>query len=73
MRDKGRIDDAKKLLNGYAKQLDQQAQSLGIAPAAPIAEQFRADAQKLDSQADWNRNRKAMKASEHKTKTQQSY
>ncbi len=73
LRDKGQVEDAKKLLNGYATQLDQQAASSGVAAAAPIAKQFRADAGKLDDEADWNKNRKAMKASEHKTKTMQSY
>ena len=73
MRDNGQVDQAKKLLNGYAKELDLQGASNGIAAAAPIAKQFRSDAGKLDNEADWNKNRKAMKASEHKTKTMQSY
>ena len=73
LRDKGKVEDAKKLLNGYAQELDQQAASSGVAAAAPIAEQFRADAGKLDDEANWNKNRKVMKATEHKTKTMQSY
>ncbi len=73
LRDKGQVEDAKKLLNGYAEQLDQQAASSGVAAAAPIAKQFRSDAGKLDDEANWNKNRKAMKAGEHKTKTMQAY
>ncbi len=73
MRDIGQVDEAKKLLNGYATQLDQQAASSGVAAAAPIAKQFRSDADKLGDEANWNKTRKAMKASEHKTKTMQSY
>jgi Ca-activated chloride channel family protein len=73
LRDSGQIDAAKKLLQGYAQQLDAQAANLSIAGAAPMAEQFRSDADKLDSETDWNRTRKAMKAYEYRNKTQQSY
>ena len=73
LRDQGKVDDAKKLLNGYAASLDAQAAIPGFAAAAPIAKQFRSDADKLDNEADWNKNRKAMKADEFKAKTMQSY
>ena len=73
LRDKGQIGEAKKLLEGYAVQLDEQSASSGIAPAAPLARQFRDDASKLENEGEWNRTRKAMKAYEYKNKTQQSY
>ena len=73
MRDAGKIDEAKTLLGGYAEELDKQAASSGIAAAAPIAQQFRDDAKKLESDGEWNRTRKAMKAYEHKNKVQQAY
>jgi Ca-activated chloride channel homolog len=75
LRDKGQVDEAKKLLNGYAKELDQQAASgkTAAAAAAPIAKQFRADADKLEDEAEWNKNRKVMRAQEYKSKTMQSY
>jgi Ca-activated chloride channel homolog len=73
LRDTGKVEDAKKLLNGYAEKLDSQAAESGVAAAAPIAKQFRSDADKLGDDAEWNKNRKAMKATEHKTKTMQSY
>ena len=73
LRDAGNLKDAKQMLDGYAAKLDEQAASMGIAPAAPIAKQFREDAEKLGDEADWNRTRKAMKAYQHKNKTMQSY
>lgn len=72
LRDKGDVDAAKQLLEGYASDLDSQA-ATGIAPAAPMAQQFRNDAESLASDQNWNRTRKAMKAYEYKNSTQQSY
>lgn len=73
LRDEGKVEDAKKLLNGYAASLESFGASSGVAAAAPIAKQFREDAEMLDSDADWNRTRKSMRAYEHKNKVQQSY
>jgi Ca-activated chloride channel homolog len=73
LRDAGKIGDAKKLLEGYAKELDAQAATSGVSAAAPLAESLRADSSTLDDEENWNRNRKSMRAKAHKNKVQQSY
>ncbi len=73
LRDAGNVKDAKALLNRYASELDAQASSAGIAAAAPLAKELRADSEQLEDEANWNRNRKAMRAKQYKNKVQQSY
>jgi Ca-activated chloride channel homolog len=72
LRDEGKIAEAKKVLGSYASALTEQAAS-GIAAAAPIAKQFSEDSAKMESDGEWNKTRKAMRAFQYKNKVQQSY
>lgn len=75
LRDKGKIKEAKQLLQENATYLDKEAQSLGgaYAPALKdLAKKNKVDADNLEG-SKWTENRKKMKARQYKMKTQQSY
>lgn len=75
LRDAGKIEEAKKLLEDNAAYLKKQAEALA-SPASPeletMAENNLKDAQALSGSA-WNKTRKLMRARQYKEKTQQSY
>lgn len=75
LRDSGKVDEARKLLKDNAEYLDRQAGSLPPAAAAPLRELSKknsTDAENLN-EANWERQRKVMRAQQYKDKTQQKY
>jgi Ca-activated chloride channel family protein len=75
LRDSGKVEEARKLLKENADFLDKQAGSLPSAAAAPLRELSKknsVDAENLN-EANWERQRKVMRAQQYKDKTQQSY
>jgi Ca-activated chloride channel family protein len=75
LRDSGKVDEARKLLKDNADYLDKQAGGLPSAAAAPLRELSKknsADAENLN-EANWERQRKSMRAQQYKDKTQQKY
>jgi Ca-activated chloride channel family protein len=75
LRDSGKVEEARKLLKENADYLDKQAGSLPAASAAPLRELSKknsVDAENLN-EANWERQRKVMRAQQYKDKTQQSY
>ncbi len=75
LRDSGKTEEARKLLKENADYLDRQAGSLPAASAAPLRELSKknaVDAENLN-EANWERQRKVMRAQQYKDKTQQSY
>jgi Ca-activated chloride channel homolog len=75
LRDSGKVEEARKLLKENADFLDKQAGSLPAASAAPLRELSKknaVDAENLN-EANWERQRKVMRAQQYKDKTQQSY
>ena len=74
LRDKGKIKQAQKVLRDNTSYLRGQAGRVGAygAPLKSLAEENEKDANNLDS-GNWSASRKAMKARQHKLKTQQAY
>jgi Ca-activated chloride channel family protein len=75
LRDSGKVDEAKKVLKENAEYLNRQAGSLPPAAAAPLrdlSKKNETDADNL-SGANWDRQRKSMRAQQYKDKTQQKY
>ncbi len=76
LRDKGDVKAAKKLLEENAAYLKDAAGRLGGAAAGVlngVAASAESQAAALDDEAQWGKTRKAMRADQHKTKSQQSY
>ena len=75
LRDKGKIEEAKRLLKDNAAYLKDQAEQLPAASAAPLQELSKRNAKDAESLSDdaWDRTRKSMRADQYKNKTQQSY
>ena len=75
LRDKGKIKEAKKVLEENAAYLRQEAQGLGDQYAGALndlAKKNKMDSENLD-EGRWAASRKEMKARQYKLKTQQSY
>lgn len=75
LRDKGKTEEAKRMLRDNAAYLDEQAAKLPGAAAAPLKEMSKRsvrDAENLNTDV-WDRTRKSMKADQYRNKTQQSY
>ncbi len=75
LRDQGKMEEAKQLLQENAAYLKRQAEQLPAAAAAPLGEMSAKnarDAENLNSDV-WDRTRKSMRANQYKSKTQQSY
>lgn len=75
LRDKGKLDEAKRVLRENADYLNRQAEQLPPASAAPLRELSKRnlDDEKNLSGGEWNKTRKSMRAQQYKDKTQQSY
>jgi Ca-activated chloride channel family protein len=75
LRDKGKLDEAKRVLRENADYLNRQAEQLPPASAAPLRELSKRnlDDEKNLSDGEWNKTRKSMRAQQYKDKTQQSY
>jgi Ca-activated chloride channel family protein len=75
LRDQGKMEEAKQLLQENAAYLKRQAEQLPAAAAAPLGEMSEKnarDAENLNSDV-WDRTRKSMRANQYRSKTQQSY
>ncbi|MGI9523690.1 MAG: vWA domain-containing protein [Hyphomicrobiaceae bacterium] len=72
LRDRGRIEEAKKLLEKNATYLDTNAAQLESQSLIKLRDSNLKDARGLSNQ-NWNKTRKAMRAKQFKDKTQQSY
>ncbi|RIA56792.1 vWA domain-containing protein [Dichotomicrobium thermohalophilum] len=72
LRDSGRIDEAKKMLEDNAAYLKEQAQALSAPALQSLAEEQARDAEAITS-GNWVRQRKDMRSRQYKGKTQQSY
>lgn len=75
LRDKGKIKEAKKVLEDNAAYLQEEAQNLGgsFAPVLnDLATKNQKDSQNLEGK-NWTASRKEMRARQYKQKTQQSY
>jgi Ca-activated chloride channel family protein len=75
LRDSGKVEEAKKALKDNADYLNKQADALPGAAAAPLRELSKKNTTDADnlSGAEWNRQRKSMRAQQYKDKTQQNY
>lgn len=73
LRDKGRVDEARKVLQENAAYLDREAKRLGAGNLAKMKKQALDDASNLDKPGQWNRTRKSMRRDQYRSKTQQSY
>ncbi len=72
LRDKGKIEEAKKVLQENAAYLQKEADRLGSAELSQRRKQNLDDARNLTG-SDWGKHRKSMRARQHKGKTQQAY
>ncbi len=75
LRDSGKTEEAKRVLQENAAYLKEQAEQLPSAAAAPLQEMSKRnlkDAENLSSDV-WDRTRKSMRANQYRDKTQQSY
>ncbi len=75
LRDSGKVDEARRVLQENAAYLKKQAEQLPPSAAAPLnelSERNLKDAENLSSNV-WDRTRKSMRAQQYKDKTQQSY
>jgi Ca-activated chloride channel homolog len=75
LRDKGKVEEARRVLRENADYLNRQAEGLPSAAAEPLRELSKRnlDDEKNLSAEDWSRTRKSMRAQQYKDKTQQSY
>ncbi len=72
LRDKGKLREAKALLERNAAFLAEKARELNASALHALSKRYRADAENL-SAGKWRRARKAMRARQHKLKVQQAY
>lgn len=75
LRDSGKVEEAKKLLQDNASYLAQEAEKLPPASAAPLqslSKRNLTDAENLKG-SDWGRTRKLMREHQYKNKVQQGY
>lgn len=73
LRDEGKVAEAQRLLEENADYLEKEAKSLESDELDDLGATNRADADAVEDEADWNENRKRMKADSYETQTQQSY
>ncbi|MEM7314451.1 MAG: hypothetical protein AAF497_14985, partial [Planctomycetota bacterium] len=71
-RDKGDIEQARKVLLGNAKYLDDYAKTLKSEKLAELSKLNRDQSMKLDSK-NWNLNRKAMRGRQYEELSQQTF
>ena len=72
LRDKGKIKEARKVLNDNAVYLKEQSKRYDAPELEVLSESNSKDAQNLDAR-NWQKSRKLMRARQYKGKTQQSY
>lgn len=72
-RDSGDLEGAKKILQDSASYLGSQAKSLSSPRLQEQQEEALQDADALETEQDWNKQRKELKARQYKRATQQTY
>ncbi len=72
-RDSGDLKAAKKILQDSASYLGSQAEALSSPRLLEQKEEALQDADTLESEQDWNKQRKELKARQYKRATQQNY
>jgi len=73
LRDSGKVEEARKLLQDNATYLKQRAQALSAPELDTLAEDQESDAAAISSGSGWNKQRKLMRSRQYKDKTQQAY
>jgi Ca-activated chloride channel family protein len=76
LRDSGRLQEAKKVLQKSARSIVEKAEQLGGKEAEALSSfsaSVRDDAEIIAEDKDWNKNRKSFKAKQYKLDKQQSY
>lgn len=73
LRDKGDVAAAQKVMSSNAGFLKQQAEVLGSNDLRQQGAQFDEEAEALDDDAEWNKNRKLMRKRQYKESNQMSY
>ncbi len=73
LRDDGKIEDAKRVLNESADYLYYNAQKLDAPELKKQEQEARKQAETIDKSGEWNNTRKVMKEQQHKLNTQQKY
>ena len=73
LRDAGKVQEAQKVLEDNARYLDDNAGKLASKKLQDYGKVNADNAKHMTKPADWNRERKSMKADEHAKATQQSY
>ena len=72
-RDRGDLQEAKKILQESASFLESKAQALSSPKLLEQKEEVLQDADVLEDEAEWNKQRKELKARQYKRSTQQAY
>ena len=73
LRDEGRVEEAKKILQDNAEYLRSNADALGSKALEDYGIMNEEDSQKIDSEGDWSASRKKMRDQQFENKSQQSY
>jgi Ca-activated chloride channel homolog len=73
LRDSGKVDEARKLLQDNAAYLKEQAEALSAPELGTLAKEQEGDAAAIASPDGWNKQRKQMRSRQYKDKTQQAY
>lgn len=73
LRDKGKIKEAKILLEKNTDYLKDKASSYNSSSIKKLEEESRQDAEELEDEGQWNKKRKSLKARNYKRSKQQSY
>jgi Ca-activated chloride channel homolog len=73
LRDEGRVGEARELLEKNAEFLSEEAEELDSEELKGLSASSGADASVIEDEAEWNANRKRMKAENYEVQSQQSY
>jgi len=73
LRDSGRVEEARKLLEENAQYLKNQARVLSAPALESLAAEQESDAAAISSGGNWTKQRKDMRSRQYKGKTQQNY
>ena len=73
LRDEGKVEEAKKVMQESADYLEEQAQELESEELKGMSAESEMDAEALEDDSQWNSNRKRMKAETYEKQNQQSY
>jgi Ca-activated chloride channel family protein len=73
LRDSGRVEEARKLLEENAQYLKNQARVLSAPALESLAAEQESDAAAISSGSNWTKQRKDMRSRQYKGKTQQNY